>query len=153
MKSGFPFKAVGLTFVVALALYCVIFYGIEYRRRYKGPWEVTFVSDAQGNPSVIIYQPKLRISAVEVLFLGERLAVTNLSEKVSFDQPKKAIPFGKRLFEDLTFLPGVETFDFFGHEVELLPRVLVVNKKEVPWQSEAVLELSPTNKLSIMKRK
>jgi hypothetical protein len=33
--------------------------------------------------------------------------------------------------------------------VELLPRVLVVNKKEIPWQSEAVLELSPTNKLSM----
>ena len=48
-----------------------------------------------------------------------------------------------------TALPGVITLDLFGHEIELLPRVLIVNKKEVPWQSGLSLVLSPTNKPAI----
>ena len=47
----------------------------------------------------------------------------------------------------LFVLPGVITFDLFGHEIELMPRTLVINKKEVPWKSESVIELWPTNKL------
>jgi hypothetical protein len=39
------------------------------------------------------------------------------------------------------------TFDLFGHEVELLPRVLIVNKREIKWNSQAKIELWPTNKL------
>jgi hypothetical protein len=54
--------------------------------------------------------------------------------------------FGRVLYEDLTILPGVVTFDLFGHEIELLPRTLIINKKEIPWKSESVLELWPTNK-------
>jgi hypothetical protein len=50
------------------------------------------------------------------------------------------------IYEDLTFLPGVVTFDLLGHEVELLPRALVVNKKLVEWQSGMTVDLWPTNK-------
>jgi hypothetical protein len=50
------------------------------------------------------------------------------------------------IYEDLTFLPGVVTFDLFGHEVELLPRALIANKKQVPWKSGVTIDLWPTNK-------
>src|SRR5437762_12956230 len=105
------------------------------------------MSDAQGNPSVIIYQPKLNISSVELLFPGEKAPKTNLSQRIAFDRPLQKVIFGRVLYEDLTVLPGVVTFDLFGHEIELLPRTLIINKKEVPWKSEAVIEMSATNKL------
>ena len=87
---------------------------------------------------------------VEIVFTGERISATNLSEKVLFDKPLTSLPFkmpiGEVIYEDMRTMPGVITFNFFGHEVELLPRVLVVNKKEIPWKSEMILELSATNK-------
>ena len=41
----------------------------------------------------------------------------------------------------------VVAFDFFGHEVELLPRTLYLNKVEHPWKSGAVFTLQPNQKL------
>ncbi len=146
MKSGIRPRTIIGFFILVAILYLGIFYGIEYWRQWKGPWEVHFQSDAEGNPSLVIYQPKLHISSVEIVFPGEKVPQTNLAAVVRFDRPLKPIPFGRILYEDLTTLPGVVTLDLFGHEVEFLPRVLIVNKQEIPWQSEAVLELSPTNK-------
>jgi hypothetical protein len=101
---------------------------------------------------MVIYQPKLNISSVEIIFTGEKVSATNLSQRISFQRPLDTLPFrmpiGEVIYEDLRALPGVVTFNFFGHEIELLPRVLVVNKKEIPWKSENVIELSPTNKLA-----
>jgi hypothetical protein len=51
------------------------------------------------------------------------------------------LPFGELLYQDPTFLPGTVTMRLFGHVVELLPRVLTVDKKEYPWQSGAVIQL------------
>ena len=149
MKSRFSAKSIVLLFLAVLALYFAVFYGIEYSRKRKGAWEVNFLTDAQGNPSIVVYQPRLNISSVEILFSGEKVAQTKLSERVIFDRPRKqAPPFGKVIYEDLTFLPGVVTFDFFGHEIEIFPRALVVNRRELPWKSELVVELAPTNKLA-----
>jgi len=147
MKFGITPKSIVVWFFVVLILYVCVFYGTEYWRHRKGPWEVNFVSDAEGNPSVVIYQPSLNISSVELLFPGERVGRSNLSQRVAFDRPLRKVMFGRVLYEDLTFLPGVVTFDLFGHEIELLPRTLIINKKEVPWKSETVLEMSATNKL------
>ena len=33
------------------------------------------------------------------------------------------------------FLPGIVTMNLLGHEIELMPRTLVVDKKEVPWST------------------
>jgi hypothetical protein len=35
------------------------------------------------------------------------------------------------------FLPGVVTMNLLGHEIELMPRTLVIDKKEVPWINPA----------------
>src|SRR5688500_18039178 len=149
MRSGFGAKSIVLLFVCVLGLYFAVFYGIEYTRKRKGAWEVNFLTDSQGNPSIAVYQPRLNISSMEVVFSGEKVAQSNFSQRVIFDRPKKPVPFGKVIYEDLTFLPGVVTFDFFGHELELLPRVLIVNKHEVPWKSDSVVELVATNKLPV----
>lgn len=141
-------KSIAAWFFVVLALYLLVFYSTEYCRQRKGPWEVDFITDAAANPSIVVYQPRLNISSVELLFPGEKASRSNLSQRVSFDRPLNKAPFGRILYEDLTVLPGVITFDLFGHEIELMPRTLVVNKKEVPWKSESVVELWATNKMA-----
>lgn len=146
MKSGITARSLVLFFVVVFLLYLGAFYGCEYMRARKGPWEVQFVSDSSGRPSIIVDQPALGVSSLEILFHGEHINRTNLSERVLFNAPLKPTPFGKVIYEDLTFRPGVVTFDLFGHEIELLPRVLIVNKKEVPWKSDSIVELTGADK-------
>jgi hypothetical protein len=42
---------------------------------------------------------------------------------------------------DPTFLPGTLTFRLFGHEIELLPRVLMLDHQEHLWRSDEVIRL------------
>lgn len=147
MKSDSIFKHVGLAFLFALFLYFATFFGIERARHNKGPWLVTFKSDDQGRPALIVSQPKMQIADVTFVFRGERIQQNNLTETVAFDSPKTNVPFGRVIFFDTTFLPGTITLDLFGHEIELLPRVLGVNRNEVPWKSGMKIELSEKEKV------
>ena len=150
MKSGVTPRSVVIWFFVVAGLYLALFYGTEYLNHRRGAWEVQFMSDEMGNGSIVIDEPKLKISSVEIIFTSEKVSPTNLSQKVVFERPFTTLPapmpIGEVIYEDLRSLPGVVTFNFFGHEIELLPRVLIVNKKEIPWKSEMVLELSPAEK-------
>lgn len=144
-------------FLVVLALYLGIYYGLEFVRHRKGPWKLEFSGSSRGEPVVQIQQSTLNLTNVTLIFHGEeatnRLSWQTFSGsaaiykiKVSFGEVKQPVPFGRLLYQDLTFLPGVLTFDFYGHEIEILPRVLVVNKREFPWQSGTTIDLWPTNK-------
>jgi len=144
MKSGFAPKSIALLFLVVLAAYLFVFYGLEHLRHRSGPWEVEFRANAAGEPTVVVSQPGKSLTNVVVVFHGE--GTTNAPGRVTFAKVKTPVPFGKVIFEDLTFLPGVVTFDLFGHEIELLPRTLIVNKRGIPWQSGATIDLWPTNK-------
>ncbi|HTD87271.1 MAG TPA: hypothetical protein VK850_11905 [Candidatus Binatia bacterium] len=140
MKTTFPWKqAIGL-FVAVLLTYLAVFNGIEWLRHHKGPWRVAFETNSY--PLVRVSQSYLNVSAV-IEFPDEK---ASSSGTVAFDKPKKQLPSGKLIYEDLTFLPGVVTFDLFGHEIELLPRVLIVNKKEIPWDHADHLQVWATNK-------
>jgi hypothetical protein len=44
---------------------------------------------------------------------------------------------------DLRFLPGTVTFQLYGHEVELLPRALMIDRQEHPWKPDSVINLHP----------
>ena len=146
MKSAITPKSIALLFPVVLVLYFVVFYGIEHVRHRQGPWEVDFQMNTQGVPRLVVSQPRLGIDRMQILFHGE--IATNATGHVAFDRVQRPVPFGKVIYEDLTFLPGVVTFDLFGHEIELLPRVLIANKQEIRWRSGATLDLWPTNKLA-----
>src|SRR5205085_5416956 len=117
MKSGLTPKSIGLWFVIVLGLYLAVFYGIEYSNRRQGPWEVEFISDKLGNPSIAIYQPNLNISMMEIIFAGEKISQTNLAQRVRFERPLTSLPsrmpIGEVIYEDLRALPGVITFNFF----------------------------------------
>lgn len=146
MKFGRAAVVITIFCLLTLLGYLAAFYSIEHIRYRKGPWIVRFQTDAAATPAISISQPRLGITSATIVFQNEKILLTNLKQSVRFDRPFKTVPFGKILYQDLTFLPGVVTFDFFGHEIELLPRTLIVNKKEVPWKSITVLELHPTNK-------
>ena len=139
-------KHLAIGFAIAAALYLSGFRLIEHFREVKGPWQVRFRTDGIGEPSLSVAHDKLGISNVTFVFPGERVAQTNMDAMVEFDAPKTNAPFGRIVFIDTTFLPGTVTFDLFGHEIELLPRTLVLNLKEVSWKSDTTYRLSEKEK-------
>jgi hypothetical protein len=143
-SAGITPKSIIIAFLAVVALYFISFKGIEHLRHRKGPWQVIFGRNAAGDPALTISQPSLKLDAVYLVVHGER--TTNIPGVVTFDQVERPVPYGRVIYEDLTFLPGVVTFDLFGHEVELLPRVLIVNKRAVPWRNGMTVDLWPTNK-------
>ena len=134
MKTDGLLKHVAITLAASVIFYIVCFAWIEHRREFKGPWEITFQTDSLGVPTLLIAEPALNISK-KISFPNEKTSSANLSQTVRFDQPVTALPFGLLLFQDPTFLPGTLTINLFRHEIELLPRVLNVDKKEISWQS------------------
>jgi len=142
MKSDNPIKHFAFAFTIALLIYFVAYSGIEHRRTRKGPWQVTFTKSSVNDPRIIINQPKLGLKNVEIIFVGGTSSITNTT--LQFSQPRTVpyeAPFGRCVFMDTTFLPGTLTFQFFGHEIELLPRVMIVDHKEHPWRSDSTLTL------------
>jgi hypothetical protein len=133
-------KHLALTAAMAVALYVVSFAWIEHRRTMRGPWQVQFQSDAAGQPSITFHEPALAISET-VAFPGEKTA-PNLDVRQQFADATTNVPFGRVIFQDPTFLPGTLTLGLFGHEVEALPRVLIIDKKEIAWTSNGRVEVS-----------
>ena len=139
MKSDRLPKILLVGFIFALVIYILAFSYIQNRRTANGPWRVVFLSNSAGTPSLLVEQPKLNISK-RITFPGQQLSHTNLAQAFVFDDPTKTnAPFGEIVFQDLTFLPGTVTFIFFGHELELLPRILIIDKEEHGWKSGATV--------------
>ena len=134
-------KPVIVVLLLSLLLYVVTFSAIEHRRRFKGPWQLAFATDSNGVPSLSVSQPVLNIAGVRFVFDGVQLSQTNLAQVVAFDVDKTNVPFGKVIYFDTTFLPGVVTLDLFGNMLEFLPRTMVVNTNQVPWKSGETIRL------------
>ena len=144
MKSDNPVKHFALAFLIAILVYFVAYTFIEQRRNRKGPWQVTFTTQPFAGPSIKIDQPALHLTNVAINFAGNGVPGTNTSSTLIFDQPRPVpydVPYGKCLFMDTTFLPGTLTLQLFGHEIELLPRVLIIDHREYPWQSNTNIQL------------
>ncbi len=151
MKADGLFKLAGPVFVVALVLYVLAYTGIEHRRTRQGPWVVSFTSNGYSGASLIIEQPALGLSNVFVGFYGVLLPTNFSGAVLRFDQPQPVpydLPFGRCLFMDTTFLPGTLVFSMFGHEIQLIPRVLTIDRKEYPWPTNRIFIVEPkTNDL------
>jgi hypothetical protein len=132
-----------VVFLVCVGFYVAWFAGVESWRQRRGPWEVTFRADAERNAVLELAQPRLNIRGVRIVVRGAALPEEFASRTVRFDAPGKrhGLPFGAVRFLDTTFLPGTVTLDILGHEIELLPRVLIVDKVEHLWRSGTRLEL------------
>ena len=122
-------------FALALVIYLVAFSLVEHFRQRKGGWVVTFESDAAAVPSLRIAQSYLALTNVTFVFPGAHLEQPGWEATIVFDRPITNVPFGKVIYIDTTFLPGAIVFDLFGHEIQLLPRVLLLDHREVPWKS------------------
>ena len=145
MKSdNLPRNAV-FVFALALVVYILAYSGLESRRTRQGPWQIAFTNDAAGTPALVINQPALGITNVRISFPGETLPPpTNSLTALALVEPRPvpfAVPFGQCVFMDATSLPGTLAFELFGHEIQLLPRVLTIDKVEQPWRSETLLAL------------
>lgn len=131
-----------IALISAVILYVIGFSWIEHERGKGGPWQVVFATE-NGHPALTISQPKLHLADVKIVF-----AATNppagpaqtlnfkLAQPVPFD-----VPFGRCIFLDTISLPGTVTFQLFGHEIQLMPRVLTIDRVEHPWQSGQTISL------------
>jgi hypothetical protein len=135
MKSpGFPWKTILLVGLVTLVGYGVVFSWVEYRRRKNGPWEFTFTQSDQ-LPTLVISHVKLGLTNITIQFTAAA-APTNLSQTIKFEHGQVApfdLPFGKCVFLDTLFLPGSVTCEIFGHEIQVLPRTMTIDRVEYPW--------------------
>jgi|SRR5882724_5349229 len=147
MKSDNLLRHIAIPFGIAVIVYIIFYSFIEHRRTRNGPWRVIFTNDASGAPALLINQPALAITNLQITFAGQ--TSNNSSNAVMIlDTPKPVpydIPFGKCVFMDTTFLPGTIVFDLFGHEIQLIPRVLTIDKKDLPWQSNKNISVNGTN--------
>ncbi len=143
MKSDGPLKHFVIAFLIAAGCYALFYPVIEHRRIRKGPWEVTFTNN-EGAPMVVINQSKLAITNVQLSFPDYPPLSTPTVTNMAFEQPRPVpyqVPLGECLFMDTTFLPGTVTFQLAGHEIELLPRVLIIDRQEHPWVSQSTITL------------
>jgi hypothetical protein len=141
--SDNPARHFVLPFIIAIAIYIVAYGFIEHRRNRKGPWLVSFRSGNSAIPEIIINQPFLAITNVCIRFEGEA-PVTQTETTFVFDKPRQVpyeVPFGQCIFMDTTFLPGTETFRLFNHEIELLPRTMIIDHDEHPWAVNSTITL------------
>ena len=131
-----------LVFAAVLVGYALVYEWIEHRRVVKGPWVVTCASES-GVPVLTVNQSTLSIRNVRILFPGHG-ALSNATQTLEFSQARPwpyAVPFGRCVFMDTTFLPGTIALEMFGHEIQLPPRVLTIDKVERPWHSGETIEL------------
>lgn len=154
MKSNpVSWKSVALTFILAIIFYALAYSWMSQKQTRKGPWQVSFTTNAAGVPRVIIAQPYLGISNVTIQFAGEQLAPTNSTGLVRFATPRKITPFGRVAYDDLMFQPGDVALDCFGHVVELVPSALGLNGIRFGWTNNVAYSLAATNKLSAEARR
>jgi hypothetical protein len=137
-------QILAVSFGLALVFYVVSFWWIQHERTVKGPWEIVFAANARGSPSLQISHAKLNISA-KLTFPDDHVARTNISERVVFREATTNLPFGEILLQDELYLPGSVTVRVAGHQVEILPRVLIVDQKEIAWPAarELTIHKSP----------
>jgi len=136
-----------LTFGIAVLLYVVVYNAIERRRSSKGPWQVTFTEAHDGTPTILINQSSIGITNVQISFAESSNTLTNGSVTLNFSDARKTpfdVPFGKCVFLDTVFLPGTVVFEGFGHQIQLMPRVLTVDGVERPWNSGELISLTNT---------
>jgi len=146
MKSEGLIKPALVVFIVALVVYIIAYSAIEHRRMRNGPWQVAFTNDASGAPALLINQTNLAITNVLIAFPGESSPPFTNATPLDFAQPRPVpfdVPFGKCLFMDTTFLPGTIVFELYGHEIQLIPRTLTIDRREQSWRSDAKLAVEP----------
>ena len=140
MKSDGLVRHALIAFAIAVVFYVTGFSWMQHRRTFKGPWLIQFSTDTGGHPAMLISQRTLNISQ-KLSFTNDTLARTNFSETRDFTEATTNLPFGEMLMQDPLYLPGTLAMRLFGHQVEILPRTLIIDNREIPWGSQAEIDL------------
>jgi hypothetical protein len=141
--SGFPWKTILLVGLVTLVSYLAIFSWVENKRQKNGPWVFTFV-EVDNSPALRISQAKLGLTNITIQFVDAVLP-TNLPQTVRFEHGQiapLALPFGTCVFLDTLFLPGTVACQFYGYEIQVLPRTLTIDQVEYPWATSQKILLT-----------
>ena len=138
-------KHVAIVGVIAVVGYFSLYALDTHLRKRHGPWEVTFATETNGTPYLLVNQPAFGVRDVKVRFNGEQTSLSNAPVTVRFIEPNTKPAFGELRFQDATYLPGTVTLLAFNHEVEFIQRGLAVDRQEHKWQPGMTMELSPTN--------
>src|SRR5262245_36813956 len=88
MKSDGPLKHFILAFVLAVICYAFFYTKIENRRTRKGPWTVMFTNSVEGWPQLVIDQPKLSITNIEINFPDQSAKSTQKHGTLVFNQAR-----------------------------------------------------------------
>ena len=143
-------------FIATLFLYITGYGGCTALRRRGGPWVVIQGRDTAGQPWMRIAQHRiLGDHDVTLLFPGEipPARFTNDPYLRVFNSPNtNGLPYGPIPFVDVTFFPGTVAVDVFGHLVELVPRTLYLDGREIPWVPGTNIVVSREGKLPPEKR-
>ncbi len=149
--ASLPIKTFLSVGFVTLILYVTVFSLVENKRRKNGPWELTF-TQTDNAPALTISHPKLGLSNITVVFAAATVP-TNLPQTITFQHgqvaPTVELPFGKCLFLDTLYLPGTVTCEMFGHEIQILPRTMTIDRVEHPWQSGEKILLTNRNSATL----
>lgn len=149
--ASLPVKTFAVVGLITLIVYIAVFSLVENRRRKNGPWELTF-TQADNAPALTISHPKLGLSNITLVF-AEATVPTNLPQTITFQHgqvaPRVKLPFGKCLFLDTLYLPGTVTCEMFGHEIQILPRTMSIDRVEHPWRSGEKILLTNRNSATL----
>lgn len=148
MKAAKGFVAL---FFATLFLYITVYGGCMAYRRRGGPWAVTQDKLPDGTPVMKIeHHVILSGGPVTLTFPGESAPTrfTNAPYQRIFSQPNTNIfPYGPVEFLDTTFLPGSVAMDVFGHVVEIVPRTLYLDGRELGWVPGTNIVVPATGKI------
>jgi hypothetical protein len=146
MKADNPARHFITAFLIALAVYFLAYRFIEHQRLRHGPWMLEFTTNSAGIPEVGISQLPLGLTNIHLVFSDERPPEGFApGGQKSFATPKPvpyALPFGQCIFMDTTFLPGTLTLNLFNHEIELLPRTMIIDHDEHRWKAGETISLA-----------
>ncbi len=148
-------RFVAKTAVIAVVIYMGFYSFDQWMRKKDGPWEVTFAEDSNGTPMLVVNWETRGYIDCRIVFPGESVPLGFKNVRTNYVDPVHLplqVPFGQWFYADLTYLPGTVTYDLFGedangssrgrrHEIELLPRALVVNRKSHPWRAGMRIEV------------
>lgn len=154
------FKFIAKTAMIAAVIYVGFYSFDQWMRKKDGPWEVTFAKDANGTPVLVVSLTARGYTDCKIVFPNESVPSGFENVQTNYVDPVHLpvkVPFGEWFFADLTYLPGTVTYNLFAedanatskgrrHEIELLPRGLVVNRKAHPWKAGMRIEVSAGDK-------
>lgn len=97
------------------------------------PWEFAYGKTAEGNLQITVNQSELGVR--NAVIHANIPAPEELVGKTVLIERRSDLSVGQVLFADLTSLPGRIRFRLGAHVIDIMPRGMLIDEKEVGWPS------------------